>query len=218
MPVSARTRRLLSWLPAALLVLVIGGVVFASFAIQESWWTEENPAASTDQKASDGSTMLTDAGFDYANVEGVARIRIGEGGLTASDLGLPDDGEKSAEFRRPLRVVIAGGEDVYVVDDIAALTAVSADGQLESVTLIPDGASLWTSAVAQMRSHAASFGWDAAELEGLDDQLAEFNRTGEGDTFTVVVGPSDGGAQVTGTLTYYRSGATTMDLTFEPAE
>ena len=192
--------------------------MLASFAIQGSWWTQENPAASEDQKASDGSTMLTDAGFDYANVEGVARIRLGEGGLSATDLGLPADGEKSAEFRRPVRVIIAGQDDVYVVDDIAALTATSSAGSLEKVTLSPDGGGLWTAAVAQMRGYAAEFGWDASDLEGLDEQLGEFNRTGDGDTFTVVVGPSGGGAQVTGTMTYHRSGATTVELTFEPAE
>ena len=192
--------------------------MLASFAIQGSWWTQENPAASEDQKASDGSTMLTDAGFDYANVEGVARIRLGEGGLSATDLGLPADGEKSAEFRRPVRVIIAGQDDVYVVDDIAALTATSSAGSLEKVTLSPDGGGLWTAAVAQMRGYAAEFGWDASDLEGLDEQLGEFNRTGEGDTFTVVAGPSDGGARVTGTMTYHRSGLTTVELAFEPAE
>ena len=107
MPLSSRRRSLLTWLPAAILVVVIGLVVLTTFAVQESWWAEESPAASADQKASDGSSMLTDAGFDYVNVEGIVRVRIGDGSLPADELGMGADDEKSAEFRRPVRAVIA---------------------------------------------------------------------------------------------------------------
>lgn len=217
MALSARTRTLLTWLPAAVLVLIIAGVVVASLAIQGSWWTEERPAASADQKAPDGSTMLTDAGFDYVNVEGVVRVRIGEGGLSASELGLPADGEKSADFRRPVRAVIAAGDDVYVLDDIAGLTAVAEGGQLASVTLRPDVVGSWSGAVGYLQGHAAEYGWDAAQLDGLDDDLAEFNRTGDGDTFTATVGPSEGTLRITGTLTFDKAtGATPVEITFEP--
>ena len=124
-PISARTRSLLTWLPATILLVVIGLVVLATFAVQGSWWAEEKPAASADQKASDGSSILTDAGFDYVNVEGIVRVRIGEGALPAEELGMGANAEKSAEFRGPVRAVVAGGEDVYVVDDVGGLTAVT---------------------------------------------------------------------------------------------
>lgn len=218
MPTSARTRSLLTWLPATILVVVIGLIVLATFAVQGSWWAEENPAASADQKASDGSSMLTDAGFDYVNVEGVVRVRVGEGSLPADELGMPADGEKSAEFRRPVRAIMAGGDDVYVVDDIAGLTAVTRNGELATVTLAFDGAGTWSDAVNRVSALAPTFGWDQAQIDGLDDELAEFNRSGGGDVFTAVVGPSSGGAQVTATLTFYAgSGATPVTLTFEPA-
>ena len=218
MPISARTRSLLTWLPATILVVVIGLIVLVTFAVQGSWWAEERPAASADQKASDGSSMLTDAGFDYVNVEGIVRVRIGEAALPADELGMAADAEKSAEFRRPVRAIIAGGDDVYVVDDIAALTAVTSAGVLASVTLAYDNAGTWSDAVDRVRSLAPTFGWDAAQIEGLDDELAEFNREGTGDSFTAVIGPSEGGARVTATLLYDRgSGTTPLTLTFEPA-
>jgi hypothetical protein len=217
-PTSARTRSLLTWLPATILVVVIGFIVLATFAVQGSWWAEDRPAASTDQKAPDGSSMLTDAGFDYVNVEGLLRVRIGEGALPADELGMPADGEKSAEFRRPIRAVVAGGEDVYVVDDIAALSAVTQNGALSSVTLMFDNPGTWTDAVNKVRDLAPTFGWDEAQMAGLDAELAEFNRDGTGDAFTAVVGPSQGGAQVTATLSFFRGGgATPVSLTFEPA-
>ena len=41
--------------------------------------------------------MLTDAGFDYVNVEGIVRVRIGEGALPAEELG---HGRRRREVRR----------------------------------------------------------------------------------------------------------------------
>lgn len=214
---SARTRSLLTWLPATILVVVIGLVITATFAVQGSWWAEEEPTASADQKASDGSSMLTDAGFDYANVEGIVRVRIGEGALPVDELGLAADTEKSAEFRRPVRVIVAGRDDVYVVDDIAGLTAVTQSGELASVTLTFDNPGTWSDAVDRVRGLASTFGWDQNQIDGLDEQLADFNRDGTGDAFTAVVGPSDGGASVTATLHFDRgSGTTAVTLTFEP--
>jgi hypothetical protein len=217
-PLSSRKRSLLTWLPAAILVVVIGLVVLTTFAVQESWWAEESPAASADQKASDGSSMLTDAGFDYVNVEGIVRVRIGDGSLPADELGMGADDEKSAEFRRPVRAVIAGGDDVYVLDDIASLTAVTRAGELASVSLTYDNPGAWPDAVDRVRSLAPTFGWDAAQIDALDGQLSDFNRDGGEDVFTAQVGPSGGGARVTATLTYdAASGITPVTLTFEPA-
>jgi len=216
-PTSARTRSLLTWLPATILLVVIGLVVLGTFAVQGSWWAEEKPSASADQKASDGSSILTDAGFDYVNVEGIVRVRIGEGALPAEELGMGADAEKSAEFRGPVRAVIAGGEDVYVVDDVGGLTAVSRNGELASVTLMFDSPGNWSDSVEQVQSLAPTFGWDEAQISSLDEQLAEFNQSGTADTFTAVVGPSQGGAQVTATLTFDPgSGTTPVALTFEP--
>jgi hypothetical protein len=216
---SPRSRTLLTWLPAIAGVVVIGLIVLVTFAVQGSWWAEDRPDASADQKASDGSSMLTDAGFDYVNVEGIVRVRIGEGGLPADELGMGADAEKSAEFRRPVRAVIAGRDDVYVVDDIASLTAVSQENQLASVTLTFDNPGTWSDAVDRVASLAPTYGWDESEIAALDEKLAEFNRTGDGDSFSATVGPSSGGAQVTATLYFDRgSGGTPLTLTFEPGQ
>jgi len=217
--VSARTRTLLTWLPATILAIIIAGIVLASVAMERSWWTQEDPPASADQKASDGSSMLTDAGFDYVNVEGVVRVRVGEGGLSAAELGLPEDGEKTAEFRRPVRALVAAGDEVHVLDDISGLTAVAEDGRLVAVSLRPDVVSGWSGAIGYLRALAPDFGWDAAQLDPLDSELSEFNRSDQGDTFTATIGPSTAGAvSVTGQLEFDRAtGATPVTITFAPA-
>ena len=203
-----------------MLVLIIAGVVIASLAIQGSWWTQDRPAASDDQRASDGSSMLTDTGFDYVNVSGTFKVRIGEGGLSAAELGMPADGEKSAEFRRPVRAVVAAGDELYVLDDISGLTATSADGELASITFVPDVTSNWSGALNYLRALAPDLGWDAAQLDPLTAQLGEFNRTGDGETFTAQIGPSQGGsATITGNILFDRAtGATPVTITFVPTD
>lgn len=164
--------------------------------------------------------MLTDTGFDYVNVSGTFKVRIGEGGLSAAELGLPADGEKSAEFRRPVRAVVAAGDELYVLDDISGLTATSAGGELASITFVPDVTSNWSGALNYLRALAPDFGWDAAQLDPLTAQLGEFNRTGDGETFTAQIGPSEGGpARITGNIVFDRAtGATPVTITFVPAD
>ncbi|MEZ3161650.1 hypothetical protein AB1K54_14065 [Microbacterium sp. BWT-B31] len=212
---SSRRTWLLAWLPAMVLVIVIAGVVFTTIAVQNSWWAEEKPEASSEQKASDGSTMLTDAGFDYANVEGVVRVRMGAGGPSATDLGLPATGQKDAEFRRPVRTVVAAGDDVFVVDDVATLSASSRNDELTSVSIRLDRVSTWQNALTALRSMADGLGWNPAEIDALDDGLAEFNRDSDGDTFTAVITAQHDEVTVTATLVFDRaSGATPVLITF----
>ena len=216
MALKPRTRSLPTWLPAAALVVIIGAIVLITFAVQGSWWAEESPDASADQKASDGSSMLTDAGFDYVNVEGTARVRIGEGSLPAEELGLAADAEKTAEFRRPVRVIVAEGDEVYVVEDVGGLTAVSRAGELASVTVAFDSPGTWTDEVDHLRGLGSTYEWDAASIDALDEQIVEVNRSGSDEPFTATIGPSDGDAAVTANLTFDPgSGATALTLTFE---
>lgn len=215
---SPRAQALRAWIPAAILLVIVGVIVLATFAVQGSWWAEENPAASADQKAADGSTMLTDAGFDYVNVEGVLRVRIGDGALPAAGLGMADDAEKSAELRRPVRAVIAGGDDVYVVDDVAVVTAVTRGGALASMQLLLDGTGTWSDAIGRVSALAPALGWDQAQIDALESDLAAFNRDGAGGTFTAVIGPSTGGARISGILEFHPgSGATPVTIAVEPA-
>jgi hypothetical protein len=219
-PLTRRTRTLLSWLPAALLVLIIGAIVVGTFTVQASWWAEDDPEASSDQKAADGGSMLTDAGFDYVNVEGVLRVRVGDGALPASDLGLRANETKEAEFRRPVQALIAAGDEVHVVEDVVTATATATDDRLTAVTVGIDGAGSWRGAIDGLRARADEFGWDASQFEGLDERLLAFNSTGSGEVFEVEIGPgADANTAVTAEVAFFRQGgATTVSLRFAPPE
>ena len=211
-----RRQKLLAWLPAAILLLIIGGVVFTTIAVQNSWWAEDEPVASSDQKAADGSSKLSDAGLDYVNVEGVLRVRMGAGALAASKIGLGADEEKSAEFRRPVRAVIAAGDEVYVVEDVETMDAVAGGGELSALTLGVGQPLPWSNAVGTMQGLAAQFGWNQDEIASWEEQISDFTRDHTEGTFTAEVTSTDA-AKITGTVRFDRAtGYTTISVTFAP--
>jgi hypothetical protein len=215
---SPRSRNLLSWLPALILGVIIAGVVFTTIAVQNSWWTEEDPVASADQKASDGSSKLSDAGLDYVNVEGILRVRVGEGALPATEIGLSADEEKSASFRRPVRTIVAAGDETYLVDDVESMVAVAQDDELTALSLGIGQALPWANAVDTVRGLAEDFGWDQAQIAGLEEDLGDFTRENPEGSYTAEVTSTGTAAQITGTLDFDRgSGFTVLTITFAPA-
>jgi hypothetical protein len=215
-PRSRRQKQLLSWLPAAILVLIIAGVVFTTIAVQNSWWAEEDPVASSDQRAADGSSKLSDAGLDYVNVEGVLRVRIGEGALPTTRIGLGADEEKTGEFRRPVKAVIAAGDEVYVVNEVETMRAVAKGGELTSLTLGVGQALPWSSAVGTVQGLASEFGWNQDEIAAWEQQISDFTRDHADGTFTAEVTATDA-ATITGTVAFDRaSGYTTLSISFAP--
>jgi hypothetical protein len=206
----------MSWLPAAILVLIIVGVVFTTVAVQNSWWAEDDPVASSDQKATDGSSKLSDAGLDYVNVEGTLRVRLGEGALPVTQIGLSEDEEKNGQFRRPVRAVVAIGDKVYVVDDVESMKAVAQDGRLTSLSVGVGQALPLADSIATVQGLAADFGWDADAIASWDDQVSEFTRTSTEGSLPLEVTSTDA-ATITGTLVFDRaSGMTTLTITFAP--
>lgn len=215
-PSSPRSRDLLSWLPAAILLVVIAGVVFATIAVQNSWWTDERPVASDDQRASDGGSRFSDAGLDYVNVDGVLRVRVGEGSLPAAESGLGDDEQKTATMRRPVRAIVAVGADTFVVREVEWLQATAQHAELRSVALSTGRPLPWADAVALVRASAAEYGWDAADIDAQEALLEEFVRENDEGSFTLEVSSERHGVEITATLTFDRgSGSTTLVQTFD---
>lgn len=212
-----RRQRLLAWLPAAILLLIIGGVVFTTIAVQNSWWAEDDPVASSDQKATDGSSKLSDAGLDYVNVEGVLRVRVGDGALPATEIGLGADEKKSAEFRRQVRAVVAAGDKVYVVDDVQTMDATAQRDRLTELELGVGDALPWSSAVGTVQGLAADFGWSQDEIASWEKEISDFTRDNTEGAFTAQVSATEA-ATVTGTLVFDRAtGLTGLTISFAPA-
>jgi hypothetical protein len=211
-----RSRTVLSWLPATIVVLLIGGIVFTTIAVENSWWTEERPVASADQRAPDGGSRFSDAGLDYVNVDGVLRVRVGEGSLPAADVGLGDDEQKTATLRRPVRAIVAVGEETFVLRDIEWVEATAAAGALRSVALSTGVPLPWTDALAIVRGSAAEYGWDPADIDEQEALLEEFTRENEEGTFVAEVAAMRDGVEITATLAFDRgTGFTSLVQTFD---
>ena len=95
----SRRRRLLSWVPSVVLLLLIGGFAVAALGVNSSWWVQERPAPAADQTAPNGSSVFTDAGVDYLVRTGEVRIRMDSDAPSASSLGLPADGTRTLPYR-----------------------------------------------------------------------------------------------------------------------
>ncbi len=177
-------KRALSWMPAAILVLIIGGIVFAVFAFQNSWWTADRPVASADQQASDGMSTFTQAGLDFLTVQGYAKIKLRENALPATDLGLEADGAKEVELLRPVQVRLLGEDHAVVVDLIDRLTITTENDRVTSVSLYPSGTNRYPDAIALVRGLAPSVGWTESDILRLQSQLTDDARASESGQIT----------------------------------
>ena len=59
------------WLAPLVLVVVIAALAGILFSFYNSWWVDPTRAPSSDQRASDGTTVFTSAGIEYATATGL---------------------------------------------------------------------------------------------------------------------------------------------------
>ena len=102
--------------------------------------------------------------------------------------------------------------------DVESMVAVAQDDELTSLSLGVGQALPWASAVDTVRGLADDFGWDQAQIAGLEEDLADFTRDNPQGSYTAEVTSTGTAAQVTGTLDFDRgSGFTVLTITFAPA-
>jgi hypothetical protein len=109
---SRQRRKILAWIPAALMVLGMVALVVAAILFQNSWWTNDDRVASTDQQTADGMSTFTTAGQDFFNVERVVFVKVGEAVPRASDLVLPEQGVTEVIPPVPIEVRVLGSTGV----------------------------------------------------------------------------------------------------------
>jgi len=90
-------------------LLIIGAGVAATVA-SGSWWAEDEPVATGDQLADDGSSLFTRAGIDYMNGTRAAIVKVRDDAPPATQLGLPAAGSTDVEFLTPIEVRVLAAE------------------------------------------------------------------------------------------------------------
>jgi hypothetical protein len=183
-------RRLLSWLPSILLLLLIAGFAVAAVGVNNSWWVDPEPTAAPDQTAPGGSSVFTDAGVDYVRRTGLVVVRMDGGALPAEQLGLDPDGERTVSADRPLIVQAFGPAGALAVDEATAVTLRTEGGELVGIDVAVDAGS-FTAAHAELVEVADLYGWDADDLAGVPDEIAEAKRADPDSPATAEVGPGE---------------------------
>jgi hypothetical protein len=190
-PVAKRRarRRLLSWIPISIVAVLCAGFVVGALVMQNSWWLDDDRPASTDQQASDGMSMLTDAGADYLTRRGILRVKVGEKSLPAAELGLEADGERRFDLITPVQAVVLADDGTFYVDLVRSFTVTTSKGRVESVRLERDTNGDWLSALPSLQGMAESWGWTDADFARLQDDLTAASHEGDGKRYSAELGP-----------------------------
>lgn len=182
-------RKLLSWIPITIVALLCVGFVVAAVAMQNSWWIDADRPASADQEAADGMSIFTGAGIDYIGRQGLMKIRVTEDALPADELGLPADGSERFEPIVPVTAIILGGDGVFSMDLVRSFTVTTTDGRVDSIELsrVSDGA--WLTVFPYLNSVAERWGFTAADVAALQDDLTAASREEGADQYSAAIEP-----------------------------
>lgn len=177
------------WLAPLVLLVVVAGIAGVMISLQNSWWADPQRAPSAQQRASDGSTLFTPGGTEYAAATGIVVIRVGEGSLPVSELGLDADGERRFDPETPVQLRILAPEGALVLDLMDAVIVTTEGGAVSRVTVTPWGATTFRDFTTLLQSRAETVGWSADDIKALEVDLGAAAREREGDTYAATVVP-----------------------------
>lgn len=190
------------WLAPIVLVVVAAGMTLVTLSVQNSWWVDRTRPPSSDQRAADGTTMLTQAGLDYAYASGVLIIRLGDDALSAEELGLERDGERRLDADVPLQLRLLAPESPLVLDLMDSVVVTTEDDRITRLEITPWGGVSYREFIALLQSRAETVGWTPDDLQRLEDDLGAAQRERDGDTYSAtLVGRDAIGASVSAEVT-----------------
>ncbi len=173
-----RRKALLSWIPITIVAVICAGFVAGAIAMQNSWWTEDDPTASVDQAASDGMSRFDRAGVDFFTRQGTVRIKVRGDAQRASALGLPADGTEDFAPLTPVTAIVLAPGGVFGYELVSHFSVETEDDRVTGVRLLMDGSNTWAGVSAQLRGMAADWGWTAAQLDALTEEVGATVRAG----------------------------------------
>lgn len=206
----ARRRRLLSWLPTAIVGAICVAFVVGAIAIQNSWWTAPTGTPAGDQQEADGASRFDTAGVDYFTRDGSVRLKLRDDAAAATELGLPAAGERTIEPLVPVTVVVLGPDGAFAVRGVSSFTVTTAADAVTAVSVVPDLPPSWQSASADLERSALAWGWQQQDVDTLSEDLTTAARAADGSAYAAALVPLqskgvvvdarvavDGGATVT---------------------
>ena len=173
----ARRRTFLSWIPISLVAFVCVLFVVGVIAIQNSWWTSDNPEPAADQAASDGMSVFSDPVVDYFTREGTVRVKVRSDSLSASNLGLEPDAVKTFEPLVPVSAVLLAADGAFTLDLVKAFTITTSNNRVERIELVQDSSGMWLAVYPELGRIAPAWGWTPEQLAQLQADLATASQT-----------------------------------------
>lgn len=206
------------WLAPIVLVVVLAGMGIVTTAVLNSWWVDREQPPSTDQRADDGTSLLTPAGLDYGYASGVLILRVGDDAMPASALGLDAEGERLLDGDVPFQVRILAPDGALVLDLMDSVLVTTDGDRITRLDIVPWNALSYREMIGLLESRAETVGWSESDLRQLDDDLAAAAREREGDTYSAVLAPGTAlGVAVSATVSVDLAASYTgFVLTVEP--
>jgi len=194
---------------------LIAIAVFCTVGFVNSWWVEKAPASS-DQRASDGSSVFTQAGIDYFTKQGVLRVTMGAQRPGAADLGLPASGTKHLDLLVPVKVEVTGTQTVGV-DIVGSLDVVTSAGKISAIQLPFE--SDYHGLVQQVHELAPSMGWSVADIDRFTTQLQASRAAHDFHAYSATIGPVEhDGMRLSATVSADATSGPTLVVTFQPRD
>ena len=184
-----------AWIPAAILIVIMGGVVATVLVIQRSDLVKPLPQPTVGQVTELNWSAFTPDGLAYIDRSRDVRIDLSRAPVDASALGLPDDGtttvgpttydDRDNEY---YVIVNGGGEGNGGTKLTVSQLDITTEGGLVTGLTAPVSNQLpFRNALALLQSDAEEFGWPPL------DQAAVFTdwvaSTGAGKTYTYETTP-----------------------------
>lgn len=193
-----RRKRILSWIPAGILVLGIAAFAMGAFAIENSWWTADDRTASADQQTAHGMSVFTGAGVDYFTAEGLVVVKLRDDGATATKLGLERTGTLEIE---PIEVRVLGESGALVMPLVESMSLTARSDQLVAIELNYSSNGSYYDLLDVLRGLADNVEWTDADFEQLELDLGAASRAADGTYRAAMRSSPELGMTVVATIT-----------------
>ena len=207
-----RRRRLLGWLPAAILSVLIAGALITSGVVIQRGLAEPPPPPGSAQVTGADLSLFTDEGLAYIDRSRKVRFDFSEPRVSASARSLPANGTlviDAPETGLSYSVAVFGGgaEPGGLTLNASELSIETDDGELVAVRVPLSSVSSFTDLLNEWRADAGTYGWDVSDADRIVEEMGEATRAGEPYSFSF--GPGDAlGVAVTATASCELFGCT----------
>lgn len=205
-----RRRRLLGWVPAGILSVIIAGALITSSVVIQRGLDEPAPPPDGAQVTGANLSLFTDEGLAYIDRSRKVRFDLSEPPVAASTLGLPENGTlviEPPETGLSYSVAVFGGGAAPggLTLNASELSVETDDGELVAVRVPVSGASRFTDLLGELRADADLYGWDVSDADRYVQEMGQATRAGVPYSFSF--GPGDLlGVAVTATASCETSG------------